>query len=58
MQTLADHIKTEWGGSQAAFARAQNVKPPQVTQWITKGFVVIDQTLFSPRRDLKCAIVD
>tara|TARA_R110002126_G_scaffold109171_2_gene246130 strand:+ start:468 stop:644 length:177 start_codon:yes stop_codon:yes gene_type:complete len=50
---LLEYIKNKHGGNQSAFASAQNVKPPQVTQWINKGFIVIDGVLYSPRRELK-----
>nr|SHO17380.1 Protein translocase subunit secA [Moritella viscosa] len=38
--------------SQTDFAEKQGVKLPQVTQWIKKNFVVIDDVLYSSRRDL------
>jgi len=38
--------------SQADFAKKQGVLPPQVTQWVKKGFVVTDDVLYSPRREL------
>ena len=50
--TLSEYIATNFDGNQAAFARAQQVKPPQVSQWIAKGFIVIDHNLYSHRRDL------
>lgn len=49
---LLDHIKTHHSGNQAAFAAAQGVKPQQVTQWINKGFIVVNGELYSPRRTL------
>ena len=49
---LNDYIKEKFNGSQLAFAIAQGVKPPQVTQWINKGFIVVDDVLYSPRREL------
>jgi len=49
---LKDYIKDKFNGSQMAFATAQGVKPPQVTQWIDKGFIVVDDVLYSPRREL------
>jgi hypothetical protein len=38
--------------SQADFAKKQGVLRPQVTQWIKKDFVVTDDVLYSPRREL------
>ena len=51
--SLQDYIKKHYGGNQAAFAKSQGVQPQQVTQWISKGFIVIDGALYSHRRDLK-----
>jgi hypothetical protein len=50
--TLTEHIQKQYGGNQAAFAQSQNVKPQQITQWIAKGFIVVDGVLYSPRREL------
>ena len=50
--SLLDYIKKEHGGNQAAFAKAQKVKPPQITQWINKKYIVVDGVLYSPRREL------
>ena len=49
---LTDYIAVNYNGSQAAFARAQSVKPQQVTEWINKKFIVVDHVLYSPRREL------
>ena len=51
--TLETYIAERFNGSQAAFAAAQGVKPPQVTQWLNKDFIVVDDMLYSPRRELK-----
>lgn len=50
---LIDYIAANYGGSQTAFAKAQGVKLPQVTQWINKKFIVVDHVLYSPRRELE-----
>lgn len=42
--------------SQAAFAREVGVSPAQVTQWISKGFIVLNGELFSPRRELETSL--
>ena len=52
-----DYIKKHFGGNQAAFAAAQGIKPPQVTQWLNKDFIVVDDVLYSPRRNLLNNIV-
>lgn len=49
---LINYIAVNFNGSQTAFAKSQGVKLPQVTQWIKKKFIVIDNVLYSPRRDL------
>ena len=51
-QTLNEYISNKSDNSQRAFADAQGVKPPQVTQWLNKGFIVVDDVLYSPRREL------
>jgi len=50
---LRDYIERNFNGNQRKFAEAQGVKPPQVTQWINAGFIVIADTLYSKRRELK-----
>lgn len=50
---LLEFIDLHFGGNQRAFAAAQGVQPPQVKQWIQKGFIVVDGQLYSPRRELK-----
>ena len=50
---LVDYIDRHHGGNNAAFARSQNVMPQQITRWINQGFIVIGNTLYSPRRDIK-----
>jgi len=56
--TLSEYIDEFFGGNQAAFARAQDVKRPQVTQWINKDFIVVDGALYSHRRDLEKKLAD
>jgi len=51
--TLLEWIKLHFEGNQRAFAEAQGVMPPQVTQWIQKDFIVVGGQLYSPRRELK-----
>lgn len=50
--TLLEWIDLHFDGNQRAFAAAQGVQPPQVTQWIQKDFIVVDGQLYSPRREL------
>ena len=50
---LLEYIAVNFNGSQTAFAEKQGVKPPQVTQWIKKKFIVVGHALYSPRRELE-----
>ncbi|MGT3113725.1 helix-turn-helix domain-containing protein [Klebsiella pneumoniae] len=49
---LLDYINKYYNGNQASFARLIGVQPAQVTQWLEKKFIVVDHTLYSPRRKL------
>lgn len=49
---VKDYIEKHYGGHQAAFARACDTTPQQVTKWINKGYVVVDGQLFKPMRDV------
>jgi len=51
--SLGDYINKHFGGSQKHFADAQEVLPPQVTQWLDKEFIVFNDVMYSPRRELK-----
>lgn len=50
--SLIEYINKFYRGNQASFARLTGVQPAQVTQWINKGFIVVNHTLYSPRRKL------
>ena len=50
---LIEYISVEYSGNQAAFARDNNIRPQQVTEWINKGFIVVNGVLYSPRRELE-----
>lgn len=50
---LTNYIAVYFNGSQTAFSEKQGVKPQQVTQWIKKGFIVVDHVLYSSRRELE-----
>ena len=52
VHTLAEYIDEYFDGNQRKFAAAQGVKPPQVTQWLNAGFIVVDDVLYSQRRQL------
>ena len=51
--TLAEYIDFYFWGNKADFARSQNVKPPQVSQWLKKdNYFVHDHELMLKRRTL------
>jgi len=50
--TLEEYIGKYFNGYKAHFAKANKVRPPQVTQWINKEFIVINDELYSKRRKL------
>lgn len=41
---LIEYINKFYRGNQASFARLTGVQPAQVTQWINKGFIVVNHT--------------
>lgn len=49
---LLEYINENFSGSQVEFAKYLDVKPQQITQWIGKGFIVVNGILYSPRRDI------
>jgi len=51
--TLLEYIGKYFDGNQSRFAEAQGVKKQQVTQWLAKGFIVVGDTMYSPRRGLE-----
>ncbi|WP_162940856.1 hypothetical protein [Pectobacterium parmentieri] len=49
---LIEFIKDHFGGNQAAFARHMGVRPQKVQDWLNAGWLVIDNQLCSPRREI------
>lgn len=49
---LSEHIELFFGRNKSAFAKSMNVTPQQVTKWVNDEWIIIDGTLYSPRRDL------
>lgn len=49
---LSEYINTHYGGNKAAFARACNVLPQQVAKWINMGCIIVNEKLYSPRREM------
>ena len=50
--TLSDYINANFSGNKSAFARHTGVVPQQVTRWINEGWIVVDNKLYAPRRDI------
>ena len=50
---LKDYIQKHYDDNKACFARAQGVKPQQVTKWLDMSCIVYEGKLYSPRRELK-----
>lgn len=50
-QSIKEHIAANYL-SKAEFARIQGVYTESVDKWMRKGFIVVDGTLYSPRRKL------
>lgn len=51
--SLRDFIEVFYGGNNSEFARANGITRQQVNEWIGKDFIVMNETLFSPRRLLE-----
>lgn len=49
---LTEYIEKYYDGNKSAFARANEVLPQQVNNWINGDYVVVNNVLCSPRRDL------
>ncbi|TCW00409.1 hypothetical protein EDC52_101759 [Biostraticola tofi] len=49
---LTDFIDKTFGGNKAAFARHMGVDAQTVNKWVKAGWLVIDDKLCSPRRDI------
>ena len=46
---IADYISANFA-SIAEFARSNEVNPQQVTKWINAEWIVVDGTIYSPKR--------
>ena len=47
---IEDYIAAYFGGNKSAFARHMDVNPQQVTKWVNDGWIIVNHTLYSPRR--------
>lgn len=54
--TLTTFIEKHFNGNKSAFARSQDVTPQQVTPWIREGWIVVENTLYSPKRELNMGV--
>jgi hypothetical protein len=52
MQLLNTYIEKNFKNNKAAFARHMNVSSQQITRWINEEWIVNDDKLYSPRRDI------
>ncbi|MEL7628721.1 hypothetical protein AAGW04_06910 [Pectobacterium aroidearum] len=50
--SLAEYIKKNFGGNQAAFARHMGVRPQKIQDWLNAGWIVTDNKLCSVRREI------
>jgi hypothetical protein len=54
--SLIDYIAAHFGGNQSEFARHMGVSRQKVNGWISDGWIVVDDKLYSPRRDIPVII--
>ncbi|PKH00876.1 hypothetical protein [Paraglaciecola sp. MB-3u-78] len=50
--SLESYINTNFGGNKSAFARHMQINSQQVSKWIKKDWIVNENTLYSPKRDI------
>ena len=51
---LTDFIAANFGGNNSEFARFMGVNRQQVTRWINERWIVVGNSLYSPRREIPC----
>lgn len=49
---LESYIAVFFGGNQAEFARHMGVNKQQVTKWLKDKWIVMNGSLYSPRRSI------
>ncbi|QKJ88035.1 hypothetical protein PMPD1_3102 [Paramixta manurensis] len=49
---LHNYINDTFGGNQSEFARHMGVNRQQVTRWINESWIVINDVMYSPRREI------
>ena len=58
MESLEDYIGRVYGGNKEAFARANGVLGQQVSKWVKSKFIVVNDALYSKRRELVVSLGD
>ncbi|EPL2474555.1 TPA: hypothetical protein ACTYTC_001282 [Klebsiella pneumoniae] len=48
--TIDEYVACYFEGNKSAFARHMDVTPQQVTKWVNDSWIVVNHTLYSPRR--------
>lgn len=49
---ISDYIEKYYAGNKSEFARAVGVRRDVPRRWIDDGWIVIDNKLYSPQRDI------
>ncbi len=49
---LIEYIETHFNGNRTAFGLAQGVSKQQVNKWLAGDFIVVNDRLYSVRREL------
>lgn len=50
---LKDYIKKYFDGNRTAFASANGTTKQMVYKWIKGNYIIVDDKLYSPRREIK-----
>ncbi|WP_118986295.1 hypothetical protein [Photorhabdus sp. CRCIA-P01] len=53
---LTEYIDRNFHGNKAEFARHMGVDPQHVNKWINGGWIVVNDILYSPKREIKIGI--
>lgn len=49
---LIDYIAANFGGNNSEFARHMGVTRQKVNDWLNNKYIVVDNMLYSPRREV------
>jgi hypothetical protein len=50
--SLLDYINANFNGNQSEFARHMEVDAQAVRKWVRAGWIVVNNMLYSPRREI------